>query len=337
MATRCHKCYYSCNIFDCNKVFYSQNSTFCKNSYLLQNCDNCNFCFWCENLSQKSYCINNIQYSKEEYFDKLEVLLENTDFEEEYYKSKQDSVKYMFWYWNETVSWNYIFNSSNAVSCYHVKNLTDWKYCSYLSSSSKISQDCYDYDYFGGAQRVYESITTWGNSDSMLFCSNSWEWGVNNFYSIMCYNCKNVFWCIWLKRKEYCVFNKQYTKEEYEKIVPQIIEYMQQTWEWWEFFPIWMSPFWYNESIAQTYFPLNKRETRKLWAKYSSYTAEIPKVEKVIQSHRLPKQVNKIPNDILNWAIECEETWRNFRITPQELNFYRKHNIAVPTKHPERC
>ena len=31
-----------------------------------------------------------------------------------------------------------------------------------------------------------------------------------------------------MKNKEYCIFNKQYTKEEYENIVPQLIEKMKE-------------------------------------------------------------------------------------------------------------
>lgn len=42
-----------------------------------------------------------------------------------------------------------------------------------------------------------------------------------------------------------------------------------------------------------------------------------------------------IPDDILNWAIECEVSKKLFRITKQELNFYRKHNIVIPKRHPD--
>jgi hypothetical protein len=37
----------------------------------------------------------------------------------------------------------------------------------------------------------------------------------------------------------------------------------------------------------------------------------------------------------LNWAIECETTKKPFRIIPQELEFYRKHNLPIPRKHPD--
>jgi hypothetical protein len=49
----------------------------------------------------------------------------------------------------------------------------------------------------------------------------------NIFYSSECFSCKNCFACSGLKNKQYCILNKQYSKEEYEKLVPQIIEKMQ--------------------------------------------------------------------------------------------------------------
>ena len=38
---------------------------------------------------------------------------------------------------------------------------------------------------------------------------------------------------------------------------------------------------------------------------------------------------------ILNYAIVCEISKKPFRITKQEIDFYVKHNIPLPTKHPD--
>jgi hypothetical protein len=53
----------------------------------------------------------------------------------------------------------------------------------------------------------------------------------------------NLFGCIGLRGKEYCILNKQYTKEEYETLVPKIIEKMKADGEWGEFFHQRISPF----------------------------------------------------------------------------------------------
>lgn len=84
-------------------------------------------------------------------------------------------------------------------------------------------------------------------SDHMLYCAN-------------CFHSSYCFGCVGLRNKSYCILNKQYTKEEYEVLVPQIIKKMQADDKWGEFFPITMSPFAYNETVAQEYFPLSKEE-----------------------------------------------------------------------------
>jgi hypothetical protein len=79
------------------------------------------------------------------------------------------------------------------------------------------------------------------------------------YCDILLSNASYCFGCIGLHNNEqYCILNRQYTKEEYETLVPQIIEHMIQTGEWGEFFPASLSPFGYNETVAQEYFPLSR-------------------------------------------------------------------------------
>ncbi|MEK7524639.1 MAG: hypothetical protein AAB588_06475 [Patescibacteria group bacterium] len=45
---------------------------------------------------------------------------------------------------------------------------------------------------------------------------------------------------------------------------------------------------------------------------------------------------NDVSDDILNAAIECEVTHKLFKITPQELAFYRRQKIPLPRRHPDQ-
>ena len=96
-----------------------------------------------------------------------------------------------------------------------------------------------------------------------------------------------------------------------------------------------MSPFGYNETVANEYFELTKTEAISEGFNWSDYEALFPKVEKIIPANKLPNDINDIPDDILNWAIRCEVTNKPFRVIAQELAFYRKHNLPVPRRHPE--
>ena len=158
----------------------------------------------------------------------------------------------------------------------------------------------------------------------------------NMLYSDLCFYSNNCFGCVGLKNAQYCIFNKQYTKTEYEELVPKIIEKMKKTWEWWEFFPASLSPFGYNETIASEYFELTKQEALDKWFNWSDYEAPFPKVEKIIPANKLPGDIENIPDDILAWAIECEVTKKPFRVIKPELDFYRKYKLPIPKRHPDQ-
>ena len=63
------------------------------------------------------------------------------------------------------------------------------------------------------------------------------------------------------------------------QLVSQIREHMTKTGEWGKFFPPTLSPFGYNETIANDFFPLEKEEALKRGFKWSDYEPEPPKAE----------------------------------------------------------
>jgi hypothetical protein len=123
-----------------------------------------------------------------------------------------------------------------------------------------VVQDTHD-DCFSGNNCFlnYETIGC-ENTNKSVFCFSCWSGGSNLIYCHFCHNCKHCFGCSGLKDSEYCIFNKQYSQEEYENVVPKIISHMQKDGEWGGFFPPTISPFGYNESLAQEYFPLTRED-----------------------------------------------------------------------------
>jgi hypothetical protein len=82
------------------------------------------------------------------------------------------------------------------------------------------------------------------------------------------------------------------------------------------------------------FFPLTHEEAIQKGFKRSDYEAPFPKAEKTMQANDLP-DITKISDEILTQAIICEKSKKPFRITAQELDFYRRHSIQLPSKHPE--
>jgi len=106
-----------------------------------------------------------------------------------------------------------------------------------------------------------------------------------------------------------------------------------------EFFPTELSPFAYNETIAQEYFPLTKEEVLN-----KNYRWRDPDIKQYVitkKPEELPDDVNNVTDDILNETIGClhggactEQCATAFRIVPQELQFYRNYNLPIPRLCP---
>ena len=164
-------------------------------------------------------------------------------------------------------------------------------------------------------------------------------------YSIACTGSSYLFGCVGLRKKRYCIFNKQYTKEEYEALVPKIIAHMNEmpytdksgmTYKYGEFFPIELSPVSYNESMAQEYFPLDKEDTLTKGYKWQD-TAD-RNYKPTIEAKDLPDQIGDVDDSITKEIIACAHSKSNckhlcvsaFRITTDELNFYKKMGLPLP-------
>ncbi|KKQ20431.1 MAG: hypothetical protein US35_C0039G0003 [Parcubacteria group bacterium GW2011_GWA2_37_10] len=139
--------------------------------------------------------------------------------------------------------------------------------------------------------------------------------------------------------------NKQYTKEEYEKLISKIIESMNdlsyidkkgEVYRYGEFFPSELSPFCYNETVAQEYFPLNKEEATKRGYQWKDREERNYKVD--IPAENISSDINE---DIIGKVIECshkgkcnEQCTEAFKIIPEEFSFYKRMNLPLPTLCP---
>jgi hypothetical protein len=157
-----------------------------------------------------------------------------------------------------------------------------------------------------------------------------------------------LFGCVGLRNKQYCILNKQFTKEKYEELVSKIIVHMNEmpfvdakgrTYRYGEFFPPEISPFAYNETLVQEHFPLTKEQAigrGYRWKEPDTKEYQITKSSGV-----LPDHIRDTTDDILKETIGCAHEGKcthqcttAFRIIPEELSFYRRMNLSLPRLCP---
>ena len=335
------QCWNSENSYECvnvEKIYnscYIENSESIDNSILLNDCKNTSNSIACNGLRNKKDYFLNQEVTKEEIEIIKNKMREDREYFDDVYKKYKNlrvtSIKkHIFGEQNQNVSGDYIFKSKNVYYSFNCDDVEDMSY----SFDSLVWKDSYDQTEVYQVQQGYENHG-WNRLYKSAFCSNFDNYK-DCYYCFFWTNISYCFGCIWLKNKQYCILNKQYTKEEYETLVPKIIEKMKKDSEWWEFFPASMSPFGYNETVANEYFPLTKTVALEKWFNWSDYETPFSKVEKIIPASKLPEHISDIPDDILNWAIECKVTKKPFRVIKPELEFYRKHNLPIPKRHPDR-
>lgn len=326
---------YACD--ESRRCFASSYLELCSNvseSYLCFDCHASQELVGCVSLKNKTCMILNEPSDKKTVEETIHRL--NTDpafrlsFQVQYDALKLRMPKRAAWNLNtEDSTGNYLQNAKGAHHCYSSMDLED---CRYVYDAIDM-KDCMDTTRGSFAEHLYECK---GSTDLFLSCFSNLGYQCDNL--LYCDNSNSssyCFGCFSVKKMKYCILNKQYTKEEYETLVPKIIEHMKTTGEWGEFFPIAISSFGYNETKAFENYPLSKEEILQRGWLWSDFDQPPVTDIKLIQAESIPSDINDVPDDILNYIIASEGSGKPFRIIPQELAFYRKRGLPVPHHHPQ--
>ncbi|MCX6807443.1 MAG: hypothetical protein NTZ80_01365 [Patescibacteria group bacterium] len=334
----CYECVSCRNMYDCKFCFASYG---CSECWFLRDCQSCENCFGCANLMRKKYHIFNEPVSKAEYEHFIGEFKSRqwTELEKMKLKTKafwlSKPVRFAHGLKNENVIGDFVDFSKNAMNCFDCSQIQDCKYCYKLAEGAR---DCFDLNVWGdNTELILNCDGVGGNAQNILFSYYIGFNASNILYATQCYTTHFLFGCSNMRHSDHCIFNKKYSKEEYEKLVPQIINSMIKTNEWGEFLSPKISPFGYNETHAREYFPLAKNQALALGFNWSDYEAPPPKTDKIIKADQLNTldNIEQVSDDILNLAIECAETKKLFRIQKAELNFYRQHKLPIPHFHPD--
>lgn len=319
-----YECVECVNCQDSRYLFFCSD---CATSAFLLDCRNCLDCFMCCNLRKKRYCFLNEQLTKEEYEKKLKEF----DFgsrrmvevaQKMYAGIRRKAIRRNLMIVGcEDSSGDNLFNCKNCHDCFGVQKSTD---CRYLWDV-KLHHDSMD-EYSGGrdSELMYET-TSGSGSYGGLFCLRAAE-SQNVLYSWFVTSSKNVFGSIGLRRAKYCILNKEYSKDEYERLMPKILDHMKTTGEYGEFFPASLSPFAYNETVANEYFPLSQAETKTIGYRWQK---DEPKASRD-QIYAVPDRIDQVQDDVTAQILRCDHCAKNYKIVAQELAVYRERRIPLP-------
>ena len=329
-----HTCHWAVRSFDCQNCDFVFN---CKQ------CNNCLFCWW---LRNKEYHIYNKPVSREQFMQTRNKLFEtqsNID------KTLQEFSRiFSHWIikenWNincEKCVWDDLKDCKDCVMTFDAVGCENCRYC----ITTYHNKNCMDTTIFNQeSEWTIEGVCGWvklyscGYNYGSLYLSDGWyTWG--------CMNSNNTFWCVGLHSHEHhCILNKSYSTQEYETLCGKIVDHMRSTGEWGEFFPHELSPFWYNETVANEYFPMTESEVRaKGWNWHTEDTRSFEGTaytplpireydERVVGFETAQKNIDAV----LAGTIRCEVTKKPFKIIKQELAFYIENWIPIPTKHPDQ-
>lgn len=324
-------CYESIDCRECFKCMYSEQCQASTDLLFCYNLRNSNNCIFCTNGRNLSNCILNIKYNKEEFDKKKSEILESYESIEsakkEFEEIKKKTIKKFATQTKcNNVTGDYIHNCHDGVELF---DTYDAKNCSYMKDTEKPidSMDCNNYYY--NPQFGYNIMGALEGSmlknSAFVFYSNEVE------YCDMCYHLSNGFGCISVRKGNYMILNKTYTKEEYSEIKEKIINELKDDGSFGQFFPPEVAPFAYNESLIHDFFPLSKEEATKRGYKWQEKTTGTYGKETIAKGS-IPNTIDEIDENILNEIFVCEKCNKNYKIIEAELNFYKKMGIPIPHK-----
>lgn len=329
-------CYGIINCKNCYNCCFVQDSKDCSDTYFSFDCHNSQNLLFCENLHGKEYYIRNKKVSPKDFKKVLSSLSlhsysEWSKYIQEFRKRKKKAFKKENRNINaENCTGNDLFNCKNCFESFECYRAEDSKY---ITRGDHEIKDCMDCDHLAEITLSYEGLTISGYHN--LFCHMSYL-GQNSMYCDINIGSKDCFGCVGIRKKQYCILNKQYSQKEYESLVVRIIKHMKEIGEWGEFFDPQLSPFGYNETLANYYYPLScEQALSQNFHWFNTISSEI-KIDNSFAAEYIADSIYDVSDDILTKPILCEITGKPFKITAQELRFYKKNNIPLPRKHPDQ-
>lgn len=316
----------------CYRCIFSENISSCSDCAFCRDCIGCTHCIGSVGLRNASYVFFNEQLTKSEYINRIQPLnlgnytkLRNVELQFREH-TKKFPHKFFTGHSIENSSGDYLqevkntFYSYNCRQCENVFHSRDaWRARNCIDLIETLEND------YCLALEGCETNVDCAFSMKISKTHSSW-------YSAHCFSSRDLFGCVGLRSKQYCILNRQYTKSEYQILRGRIQEHMINTGEWGEYFPVSISPFGYNETVAHEYFPLSKSAALQNGFKWK----DPPTLHLQTQANYvIPEDIIEVKDDVLDAILICVASQEPYRLTRKELEFYRAMNLPIPRIHPD--
>jgi len=327
-AIKCELGYELLNCVNCYNSAFLTDCEGCSDSAFLQSCVGCKKSLMCVNLRHKELYVLNRPVSEQEYLQYREKLKSRQGLKEMQQKLAELTAnqprRWMSGILNDEVSGDYLNECRHT---YNSFDSTGIDHGAYLAQCFKPGRDFLDCDGCGEGELLFESQQSGLRGYNLRVTQQCIEAVRDLTYCDICLNSSNCFGCVGLRRAEFCIFNRQYSKNDYELLTAKIINHMQASNEWGEYFPIRLSLSPYNLSLAQLRDPLTAQEAQaKGYSWFEKPKRHDPKAKLAPQS--LEATAATLPQEVLTCS-SCSET---YKIIEPEYNFLISLKIAPPTE-----
>jgi len=325
------------NCVKCYNVQYSAYSQQCRDSAFLFDCRNCSDCMFSWNLRNKKYCFFNEQLTKEEYEKKRNEwnLMSREDYKrgiEEFHRILKEKacLKSLQISNCENSSGDQLESCKNCENCYF--ETFEVEDCINCVRGYKL-KDCLDNFCTMDCELIFNSSSAQDKCYDVKFGYNLIQCRFAE-YSAYCFQCKSIFGCCGLVGKEYCIFNKPYSPDEYEIKKQEIIDEMKRNGEYGEFFPGYFAANPYEESLSSFYFPLSDYDIKN-WGFRSTKHENAPNPS-YLPSDEVPDTANEANAAIMKQIFWDAAAKRPFQILQDDIDLMKRLKVPLPWSYYTR-
>jgi len=328
---KCELCYVCVKCLNCYGLYWSEFCVDCNDSKFLSSCRDCTNCYQCANLSHKQYCIQNIQYSKEDY----DRILGEIDFSSRR-ETEEEKKKWSTFLQEQPLQAQQNAGCEdstgvwlrNCKSCIQCSSLTNAENCFWVWGNNQAeNSDSSTVD-------IRYATNTYGAVSSQDIAQCLWiEQSYSVLYSQYVIQSHDCFGCFGVKKIDHGIFNKNYPVIEYEQLKDRIIGHMKETGEWGQYFPVQHAPFPYEKSSAYMTMVVEFDDDPKIVENFGlrrDVSREDAAVYQTISASQIPDSSANVDDSLIGKIFACEETGRPYSIIKQELSFYKKYKLPLP-------